>query len=75
MAYEVVDLWITCGLLSLGLSPLTIYRACNTTRNVEAQAMKARGRHDTGGVIMMLEYPTAHTCHPSWLKEPNQRLG
>lgn len=61
MTYEAMDLRTTCGQSSQGLSPLTIYRACNTTSHAKAHATKARGRRDIGGVMMMPESLTTNT--------------
>jgi hypothetical protein len=57
-------MWLTYALLSLGLSPLTIYRPRNTTRNAEAQATKATGRCDTRGVMMTSKSLAAHVSDP-----------
>jgi hypothetical protein len=42
MSYKAIDLWLTHGLPSLGLSPLMIYMAYKTTRDAEAWAMKVK---------------------------------
>jgi hypothetical protein len=72
MTYEVIDLRPTHGLPNLSLSCLAVYVACNTTRDAEAQATKARGQHDMGEVIMMPGPPVAHTHHHTGLKKSNQ---
>jgi hypothetical protein len=46
MTNESVDIWLTHGLPSLGMSPLTIYKTRNTMRDAKAQATKDRSQRD-----------------------------
>jgi hypothetical protein len=48
---------------ALGLSPLTLYEAHNTSRSAKAQ-----GRRGAGGVMLTLGSLVVHTCLPNWLK-------
>lgn len=68
MTYVVIDLRLTYGLPSLGLSPLTIYKGCNMTSNTETQATKGRGQRGLR-VTMTPESLAAH-AQPTYIVNP-----
>lgn len=61
MTYEAIDLRLTHGLPSLGLSLLMVYRTHNTTWGTEAQAVKAKGESVTRNNDEAWVHATPHT--------------
>jgi hypothetical protein len=60
MTYKAIGLQPIHVLPSPGMSALAIYKAHNTTIHAETQDTKARGRHSTKRVMMILEHLAAH---------------